>query len=85
MVQARPIFHGRYGSDLESYNSIGGGNSNIFCFYPYPWGIGNDPHLTSAYFSNGLKPPTRIGRLEPGGLGFYFVTPQAIIPFIRGS
>ncbi len=32
--------------------NLGGGNSNIFYFYPDPWG--NDPILTCAYFSNGL-------------------------------
>ena len=36
---------------------LGGGNSNMFYFHPDPWG--ND-QIWRAYFSNGLKPPTRF-------------------------
>ena len=35
---------------------LGGGNSKIFYFHPENWG--NDP-IWRAYFSSGLKPPTR--------------------------
>ena len=31
-----------------SAHDLGGGNSNIICFYPDPWG--NDPNLTSISF-----------------------------------
>ena len=39
--------------------TLGGGNSNIFCFHPENWG--DDP-IWRASFSNGLvQPPTRQG------------------------
>ena len=36
---------------------LGGGFKDFWNFHPEPWG--NDP-IVRAYFSNGLKPPTRI-------------------------
>ena len=36
---------------------LGGGNSNIFYFHPEPWGWFP---IWRAYFSKGLKPPTRL-------------------------
>ena len=41
---------------LQANKKLGGGNSKIFYVHPEPWG--NDP-IWRAYFSNGLKPPTR--------------------------
>ena len=43
-------------SILKTSHHLGGGNSKIFYFHPETWG--NDPSWR-AYFSNGLKPPTR--------------------------
>ena len=41
---------------LKLQKKIGSGNSNIVYVHPEPWG--NDP-IWRAYFSDGLKPPTR--------------------------
>ena len=48
----------RNDSELPKWE-LDGGNSNIFDFHPY---LGNDPNWR-AYFSNGLKPPTRECRV----------------------
>ena len=48
-------------SNVAFFAHLGGGNSNIFNFHPEPWG--NDP-IWRAYFSDGLKPPPRHGKLH---------------------
>ncbi len=53
---------------LNMWAPLGGGNSNIFYFHPDPWGR---LPFWRAYFSNGLKPPTR-----PRFLWFFFVGDQ---------
>ena len=44
--------------------NLGGGNSNIFYFHPY---LGKMNPFWRAYFSNGLKPPTRNSPEEKKG------------------
>ena len=43
--------------DYHRNAKLGGGNSNIFYFHPET--LGKWSNLTVAYFSTGLKPPTR--------------------------
>ena len=46
--------------DVLGRKSLGGGNSNIFDVHPKLWG--RFP-IWRAYFSKGLKPPTRLGSM----------------------
>ena len=64
----------------EQHSYLGGGNSKMFYFHPYPWG--NDPIWL--YFSRGLKPSTSYVRptlnLCASILGIWVSNTVAIIP-----
>ena len=63
----------------EIRETLGGGNSNIFYVHPDPWG--ND-QIWLAYFSTGLKPPTRTVRmlkyLSFASWNWLYMEPQSI-------